>query len=255
MMMAPPDPGDTNLLSAGNRSRIRVFAQGRVLLAFDFDGTLAPLGADPDRAFPRAATRELLASVAERYPVAVISGRAVADVSARLGVEVRTVVGNHGIEPSPAMEEAARAVAEWAPQLRDALGTVSGVVVEDKRFSIALHYRAADDHEEARRRIHSAVAGLAGSPRAADGHFVVNVVGRDAPTKGDALRRIVTELAATGSLFAGDDLTDEDAFAVQDPETSLGVRVGVGVPTRAAFHIPSQAEIDQLLRELLDARP
>ena len=211
--------------------------------------------ADPDRVFPRTTTRDLLASVAERYPVAVISGRAVADVRARLGVAVHTVVGNHGIEPSPAMDEAARAVAEWAPQLREALAAERGAVLEDKRFSIAVHYRAAADHEAARRRIHAAIAALAGDPRAADGHLVVNVVGHGAPTKGDALRRIEDEVGATGSLFAGDDLTDEDAFAVQDPDTSLGVRIGVGVPTRAPFHLSSQAEIDQLLRELLGARP
>jgi trehalose 6-phosphate phosphatase len=242
-----------NLLVPPNIDHLRRFAKRQVLLAFDFDGTLAPLVPDPEAAAPRPETRDLLAALTERFPVAVISGRAVADVQFRLGVSVHAVVGNHGIEPSEAMEEAAHAVATWVPSLRRRLASFPGLVIEDKRYSLALHYQGAPDAAEARRRIHAAIADLPYGSHATDGHDVVNLVLRGAPTKGDALRRLEAATSATGSLFAGDDATDEDAFQAQDPEVSLGVHIGTSRQTRALFHIPSQHDVDALLRVLLDA--
>jgi trehalose 6-phosphate phosphatase len=75
-------------------------ASKRALLAFDFDGTLAPIVADRDRAVMRRRTRTLFGAVCELYPCAVISGRARHDVASRPGkIDVKHVVGNHGIEP------------------------------------------------------------------------------------------------------------------------------------------------------------
>src|SRR5262245_9730135 len=88
------------LLTPRNRELLRSFLQAKVLLAFDYDGTLAPIVTDPDQAYMRESTRNLLDHVARAYPCVVISGRARADVASRLGgAPVRDVVGNHGSEP------------------------------------------------------------------------------------------------------------------------------------------------------------
>jgi hypothetical protein len=73
-----------SLLAPQNLPALRRLARGRVLLAFDFDGTLAPIVADPARAHLRPRTRRLLADVARKYPCVVISGRRRADVVGRL---------------------------------------------------------------------------------------------------------------------------------------------------------------------------
>jgi len=76
------------------------FARSRMVLALDFDGTLAPIVADPERAAMRLSTRRLLRQVARAYPCVVISGRARADVLRRVrGLGVLEVIGNHGSEP------------------------------------------------------------------------------------------------------------------------------------------------------------
>lgn len=246
----------TAILDDRGVARLREFTRGHILLAFDFDGTLAPIVAHPPDAQVRRETCELLHEVVRRYPVAVISGRSVEDVENRLrGVHVGAIVGNHGIEPSSFMQEAADEVARWAPQLTAALGEQPGIVIENKQHSLSVHYRQAPSQGEARAAIHDAVTRLPGDVRLMEGIKVVNVVPACAPTKGDALLRLKAQFGVEGALFVGDDVTDEDAFAVQDPERCIGIRIGAEQETRAHYRIPTQGEIDRLLAILLDCRP
>src|SRR5580765_7119426 len=94
------------------------FASWNVLLAFDYDGTLAPLSRNPDRAHLRDRTRRLLIAVAQRYPCVVLSGRAREDVSRRLAdVPVRAVFGNHGLDRTGEKPAYARLVRQWIREL------------------------------------------------------------------------------------------------------------------------------------------
>src|SRR5688572_28246449 len=89
-----------HILAKRHIQKLAEFASSNVLVAFDYDGTLAPIVADPALARMRPGTRRLLASVARRYPCVVISGRARHDVLSRVGgVPVWHVSGNHGLEP------------------------------------------------------------------------------------------------------------------------------------------------------------
>jgi trehalose-6-phosphatase len=87
-----------------------------------------------------------------------------------------------------------------------------------------------------------------------DGHKVVNVVPVGAPNKGDAVRHVALQSSLDAILFAGDDVTDEDAFAVLNAGDSLGIRVCPWEQSRAEWYIPSQPDIDRLLAELVRAR-
>ena len=89
-----------NILTPRHLHALARFAASNVLVAFDYDGTLAPIVADPARARMRASTARLLRSVAERYPCAAISGRMRADLVHLVEtIPFRHVAGNHGIEP------------------------------------------------------------------------------------------------------------------------------------------------------------
>ena len=89
-----------NIMAKRHIHKLEEFTHSNVLLAFDFDGTLAPIVQDPARARMRPQTRRLLGAVARRYPCVVISGRARHDVLKRVGsVPVWQVSGNHGLEP------------------------------------------------------------------------------------------------------------------------------------------------------------
>ena len=101
------------------------FTHSNVLLAFDFDGTLAPIVRDPARARMRPETRRLLGAVALRYPCVVISGRARHDVLKRVGsVPVWQVSGNHGLEPWAQNPAYPTRVQRWVRGLEERLAPI-----------------------------------------------------------------------------------------------------------------------------------
>jgi trehalose 6-phosphate phosphatase len=244
-----------NILAAPQLEVLAQFAWSNVLIGLDFDGTLAPIVQRPDRARLRARTRGLLVSLAEAYPVAVLSGRGRADVRARLdGVPVRAVVGNHGLEPGADLGACRALVAGWIPSLRKALDDQQGVEIEDKTYSLAVHYRRARARREAAGRIAAAVASLGKGTRVIGGKLVVNVLPSGAPHKGVALMRLRTDLGADTALYVGDDVTDEDVFALDDPGRLLCIRVGQNARSRAPYFVESQRAVDDLLRVLIGMR-
>jgi trehalose 6-phosphate phosphatase len=242
------------ILSPCGAAAVDDIARRRTFLAFDFDGTLAPFADDRGSARMRDDTRALLRTASLLYPCAVISGRARADVAARVaGVPLAAVVGNHGAEPGfgPLDERLARRVASWREPLERALAEVEGVELEDKRFSIAVHYRRARSLDDAERRIATAVAALEGA-KSFRGHAVVNVLPDEAPTKGDAIEALAARVGARLAVYVGDDRTDEEAFRSEVVEVSI--RVGAASGSSATHGLPDQGRIDDLLRTLIAAR-
>jgi trehalose 6-phosphate phosphatase len=184
----------------------------------------------------------------------VISGRARADVAARLPrVPLFAVVGNHGAEAGHGPLDRTRRVRilRWRSLLQDALCGVRGVEIEDKRFSLAVHYRAAPARAVAQHAVLHAAAALDGV-RVFGGRAVVNLVPDDAPDKGTALAELVERSGAPHALYLGDDRTDESVF--RSAAASVAVRVGRTDRSAASFYVPGQGAVDDLLRALLDAR-
>jgi trehalose 6-phosphate phosphatase len=248
-----------DLLSARHRAALARFlgAPGRstkVLLAFDYDGVLAPLVKEPSGALMRPRTRALLARLVTLYPVAVISGRAFRDVAAFLGGLSPTIVGNHGFElghPVPVPRAVLRKVAGWRRRLDRSLAGVEGVHFEDKRSTLAVHYGLSRGWRRAERLVYEAANQLEGT-RLIPGKKVLNVLPHDFPSKGDAVRTLVARFGCEAALYVGDDVTDEDAFAV-GPPLVFGVHVGKG-PSLAPWCLRAQADVDVLLGRLVRAR-
>jgi trehalose 6-phosphate phosphatase len=241
------------ILIEPHRGLLEELARSQALLAFDYDGTLAPIVDDPARAFMRRETRELLEQVTARFRVVVISGRSQPDVLRRLrGVGVIEAIGNHGIEPWYASDRHIELVRRWRRTLEPVVDALEGATLEDKNYSLALHYRACPDQARAAALITQAVEGLEGA-RLVSGKLVVNVVPYGAPHKGVALERACERLGCARALYVGDDLTDEDVFAYARPGQLLGVRVGADPSSAARYYLDDQAEIDDLLRCFLEA--
>jgi len=226
----------------------------KVLLAFDYDGVLAPLVKAPGGARMRPRTRALLARVSALYPVAVISGRAWRDVAAFLDGLHPTIVGNHGFElghPVPVPRAIARRVSVWRRRLDRSLAGVDGIHFEDKRSTLAVHYGLSRRWRRAERLVYEAANQLEGT-RLIPGKRVLNVLPHDFPSKGDAVRALVARLGCRAALYVGDDVTDEDAFAVGAPLV-FGVHVGAG-PSLAPWCLHAQSDVDTLLERLAAAR-
>jgi len=242
------------LLSPNHIEVLERFARGRLLVAFDYDGTLAPIVNDRTEARMRSVTEELFMKVSDLYPSAVITGRSCRDVAERLGdARVKYVVGNHGLEPGSRLDEFERDVALTRSLLDAALVGWEGIDVEDKRYSLAYHFREAPDKPRTELAIHNAVAALPIRMRMVPGKLVVNVVPPDAPDKGEALLGLRTAEHADAALYVGDDVTDEDVFRIRD-SALLSIRVGDSDTSAAEYFLRDQEEIDRLLIRLLDFR-
>ena len=227
---------------------------GRVLLAFDYDGVLAPLVKKPSGARMRPSTRALLARVARLYPVAVVSGRSWKDCARFVGKLVPTLVGNHGFElgrPVAVPASVLRKVRSWRARLEVSLAGVDGIHFEDKRSTLAVHYGLSRSWRRAERAVYEAANQLEGT-RLIPGKKVLNVLPHDFPSKGDAVRTLVARLRCEGAVYAGDDVTDEDAFAIGAPLV-FGVHVGGG-PSLAPWRLRTQEDVDRLLEFLVALR-
>jgi trehalose 6-phosphate phosphatase len=243
-----------NILTEEEEKTLRRFARGRVLLAFDFDGTLAPIVREPAAAAMRARTEKLMTELAQLYPCVVISGRARADVMEKLDeVPLRAVIGNHGMEPSPNLRRAAWLVAFWRAQLATSLPHVAGITVEDKRVTLAIHYRKARARAAIRKAILLAAAELPDA-RIMEGKMVVNVIPAGAPDKASALRSLCKRMRCASAIYVGDDENDEGVFALARKGRLLAIRVGRSTRSLAPYFVASQAAIDRLLMKLIEAR-
>lgn len=243
-----------DILSARHREVLEALAGSPCLLAFDYDGVLAPLVRDPAGAFMRPRTRVLLARVARAYPCAVVSGRAWRDTRRFVGDLVPTVVGNHGYdlgEEAPVPREVIERVRAWEAELRARLRHVPGVFFEQKRSTLAVHYGLARHWRRSGEVVRAAAQALRGA-RLLEGKKVLNVLPSHFPTKGDAVRALLERHRLETALYAGDDVTDEDVFRIGPPAV-LGIHVGRG-RSLAPWRLRSQRDTDALLQVLLDLR-
>jgi len=190
-------------------------------LFLDFDGVLAPIVERPDDAHPPAETRRELERLAARYAlVAIVSGRAGDDVQRRVGVDGVVAVGSHGLELDPAAED-------WREKIDAFAETVDWSDVERKALTVAFHFRAAPDEDEARGVLADvARRARAEGLRASFGRKVLEVLPPLEANKGTAVRRLLADAGLRRALVAGDDTTDLDAFRALDG-LDLAVRVAV----------------------------
>ena len=244
-----------DILARSSREVLRQFAWSNVLVAFDYDGTLAPIVRDPDHAPMRPATSRLLAKVATLYPSVVVSGRSQADARRWLrGIRLRQIVGNHGIEPWRATPPLLDEVKRWSPILGRFLAPLKGVRIENKTYSVAIHYRQSREKKRALGAILDAAAAL-GPVRVIGGKQVVNILPQGAPHKGIALERERDRLGLDTAIYVGDDETDEDVFGLDQPGRLLTIRVGPRSTSRAAYYLKDQAAMDEFLAAIVSLRP
>ncbi|WP_125616422.1 trehalose-phosphatase [Specibacter cremeus] len=242
---------------------VRVAATGHLLVALDFDGTLAPLvpRADDARPLPAAAAALSALSGLESTTTALVSGRALASLRSVAGPPDATLlIASHGAEtwlgPGSAPLELTPAQSASLVDATTAFESIAaahpGTLVEYKPAGVVLHYRQAGDHVGA-----AAVAQLRerlerrGDIFLSDGKKVLeaSVVRAD---KGQGVRLLREAAAATAVLFAGDDVTDEHGFAALGPG-DVGIKVGDGA-TAAPFRVGGPADLGAVLELLLAER-
>ncbi len=252
---------------ASSVQRLIQSLEGRRLALFlDYDGTLTPIVPRPEDATISDEVRDLLRELAKRVPLAIVSGRDLADVRRMVGVDELTYAGSHGYDvhgPEGLRMQQEQAV-ERLPELdaaetalQSSLAPIEGVALERKRFAIAVHYRhvAAGDEARVEQAVDRAVAAHP-SLRKKGGKKIFELQ-PDVPwDKGRAVLWLLERLGLTGDevlpIYIGDDVTDEDAFEALRGR-GIGIRVGLpDEPTAAEIVLHDTDEAIAFLRALLD---
>ena len=244
------------ILHPSCRALVASFTRKKLLVALDFDGVLSAIAPTPAAAYVDATTRRLASRVAVLYPTVVISGRARADLVPRVdGVPFARLIGNFGYQSaSRSSDPVARAlVHKWAAVLNERLGTGHGVVIEDKGYSLAVHYRHAR-HREATRVHIIQIARTLEQARWMQGTLAISILPADGRNKGTALQDIRHVLRCDCAIYVGDDDTDEDAFASDGPERLVAVRVGRAASSHAPYRLHHQSDVPDFLRLLIALR-
>lgn len=228
----------------------------RLLVASDFDGTLAPIVNNPADARPLPGAAEALIALGAlpSTAAALISGRALATLRELSSMPDSVhLVGSHGAEfESGFSRDIDRDLLQTITDGLDAIAAGRpGVAVETKPASVALHVRNASPADG-----DAALAAAWDAARDWDAHITTGkavlefaVISTD---KGEAVDILRERLQATAVVFLGDDVTDEKAF-VRLGESDVGVKVGPG-DTAAGYRVESPADVATALRHLVDAR-
>lgn len=246
----------TYLFSDEGRLALRALAGRPILYAFDFDGTLVGISHDRDTVMLSQSIHEGLSELAKRIPCAIVSGRALSDLVSRVDGVVPHLIGNHGLE-SPLTDPATLIQAKnicqgWMQRLgTDFVQPLKsyGAEVENKRYTLTLHYRGTDEPARVRIGLVLLLDQLTPTPRLIFGKASVNVLPPGNDGKGPATLALMRHLRQTGLFFIGDDETDEDVFELSEGLV-MGVRVGRDSKSRAQYYVKDQGEIEAVIRVL-----
>jgi trehalose-phosphatase len=242
-----------------------------ILLLSDYDGTLTPIVDKPELATLPQETRKLLRRLAKnrRYTVGIISGRALADLKSKVGLEGIIYAGNHGLEIEgfglSFLEPIAEEMMPFLQMLNQALSAtlrgIKGVFVEDKGLTVSVHYRLVDDTEEERvkdtfRKVTDTLH-VTGKIRITQGKKVYEIRPPVDWDKGKAIAWFMAkcrEVRGRGGalpIYLGDDLTDEDGFKAIERNNGISVFVGEGsLQSVARYFLKSPEEVAQFLKVL-----
>ncbi len=234
------------------------------LLLLDFDGTLAPIAPTPEQASLPASTKLLLRSLSQspKATVALVSGRALADLRHLVGLRDLTYIGNHGLEMWRDGRRTVIAVPQHSrdamdrvrPRLARLLRDVPGAYLEDKGLSVGVHHRLVQGRHEARlraafrREVRPFIR--SGALKVVSGMKVMEVCPNLDWTKGHATLRLMKQMRRRSllTIYIGDDRTDEDAFAML--VDGITIRVGAYRRSKARYYVRNVEEVASLLREL-----
>ena len=245
---------------------------GRTPAVFlDYDGTLTPIVDRPEDALISDSMRQAVRDLARRCTVCVVSGRDRKVVQELMGVDDLVVAGSHGFDIwSPgegAVEHQAGAGSEAlvervTARLHERLDPIEGAAVEEKKVSVAAHYRLAaqDDRERVRAAVEDLLAEHPDELKVTPGKMVLEVQPKLDWDKGKAVLYLLEALGLDGEdvapIYLGDDVTDEDAFRAL-ADRGIGIFVGdpedpdaAGRTTAAHFVLESTEEVERFLSRL-----
>jgi trehalose 6-phosphate phosphatase len=221
------------------------------LFFIDYDGTLAPIVDDPDAAYPHEEAPAVLKQLDAQYPLWIVTGRHLQALDGLLDLPLRAI-GLHGAQEGRIGGTIRRLTPDDAEaalrRLRKTVPTGDGVEVEEKDTAFAIHYRAAEDEDDARDRIRAWADSVPDMLEAIWGKKVMELRPKGM-SKGTAVRKIADDFPDRTPIYLGDDVTDEDAFAaLAEVDGAITVKVGEG-DTRAQYRLSGPDAVVEYLQQ------
>ncbi|MBI3317282.1 MAG: trehalose-phosphatase [Candidatus Omnitrophica bacterium] len=241
-----------------------------ILLFLDYDGTLTPIKERPEMAKLHSEVRNILRALArqEDVQIAIISGRSLSNLEKLIRIPGLTYVGNHGLElhgpkirhVHPSAQESKLLLHKIAMRLKKAFGPLPGIIVENKIFTLSVHYRQLDPNkiDFAKRLLFKEIGHLLGKSQIVfkEGKMVWELRPAVEWDKGKTVlwlfARVLTRARGrVWPVYVGDDLTDEDAFRVLKGK-GLAVKVTQDSreATEAPYYLESAGEVLEFLKRI-----
>lgn len=225
-------------------------------LFLDVDGTLLEVAETPDRVHVPEGLKSLLKALSARLggALALVSGRAIADLDTLFSPLRLCASGVHGAERRDASGTITRPpvsserVSEVREELARFVALHQGLLLEDKTFALAVHFRLAPEMGAAVHTLVQSIVERLGAEYVVQAGKCVYEIRPGAWTKGTAIRAFLQQAPFRGRtpIYVGDDVTDEDAFAVVNSLDGLSVRVGEVATTQAKFKTQAKFRLDRV---------
>lgn len=238
-----------------------------VILFLDYDGTLVPIKKRPGLARIPGRTRKLLKALSKKKwaKVFIITGRTLRNIKGLVGLDSLSYVGNHGFELedrdlkfySKEAEDSKKAIAEIHKKLIKSLRGVNGVIIEDKYYTLSVHYRLVKKNniDILKRKFYN-IVNLYKRKKTVivtEGKKVLEIRPNIKWNKGTMtewlMKRIKFEKPFP--IYIGDDRTDEDAFGVLKKRGLTILVSGKSIPTKAKYRLKSPEEVFRFLNNLI----
>ncbi len=222
----------------------------KLFFVFDFDGTLAPIVSDPNKAYMRPVTQRLLEKLGKQTQVGIISGRSLSDLKKRITSKLDLISGTHGLESPFSTTKEYKEYEMFFKELQKALKEMfPEFSYEKKTIGFTLHYRNIQDYQEL---VSSVLELLNAFPelKIIKGKKVLNILPNRPHNKGWVMQKLLEQNPETYFFYIGDDTTDEDVFCIQD-ERLVSIRIGKSIKSSALLYINNQKGIDNFLSDII----
>ena len=243
-----------------------LFGEKKLVFFLDYDGTLTPIVQRPELAVISQEMKETLNRLSGKYTTAIVSGRMREDVQKLVGIKGLFYSGSHGFDilgpgismVEPRAKEAVPLITEIVKHLSKELSTIPGILIEEKEFSVAVHYRLVEGQHIPRiRDLVDKIVESNRSLRLVSGKKVFEILPKIDWDKGRAVRWIMQALGIdwfdASVVYIGDDTTDEDAFRMVRTR-GIGILVSDRPKESAAdFQLSSTEEVKILFEKIIEA--
>ncbi|OGP05388.1 MAG: trehalose-phosphatase [Deltaproteobacteria bacterium GWA2_38_16] len=234
--------------------KLKTYCHPQTLFAFDYDGTLTPLTSKISEARLPLKTQKLLETLYLYTPIVIVSGRSITDLKTLCSFTPTLFIGNHGLEGLKLEKKLKinfyKICKKWKKQLLNITPDIQGIELEDKKYSLSIHYRNVRAKVNTKALLLRHLSKLYPTPKIVFGKSVINILPFSKFNKGTSLKIAMHQLKMKRAIYVGDDQTDEDVFCLPT-HSILKIRIGKKNNSHAHFYLKNHFKINQFLTEAL----